>query len=252
MESRRHLIFTRDNLLLRSYIQFRSLQSFSIRPSINRRALSHQSRSFAKGKGQRSSKKCGTSGTYARPTAPAYSYGKSRIDNKSIFGSRPKLFSKWELASFVLFAVVLAVQYAISKRSHSGPDPEAQLPQDGAIIETVLKIHESFTQTWEASPPQEGVSLETLSKKHESYTETWKASAEYGDLVSFFKETVLRNNSVKITTCMNLCLGSLSGPSWTTEHNGVDHAMSQLVAFESMVELLREFMQPRIRGSAIN
>ncbi len=105
----------------------------------------------------------------------------------------------------MLFAVVLAVQYAISKCSHSDPDHEAQLPQDGASVETVSKKHESFTQTWEASPPQEGVSLETLPKKHESYTETWKASAEYRDLVSFFKETVLRNNSVKITTCMSLC-----------------------------------------------
>lgn len=185
----------------------------------------HQSTSFAKNHKQPTFKKAGKNGSHGRTTALIYNYPKA-IDKKPTVISKPKIFSKGELIVFAVATLFLVLRPTLYIQSrNNNPNPTAQ-------------------------SVQEGVNLESLSKKHKSYTYKWEASAEYRDLASFFKETVLRNDGMVITACMCLCLGTLSGPSWTTIHNSADFAMSQLVAFESMVELLRESMQWRTRGIA--
>ena len=96
------------------------------------------------------------------------------------------------------------------------------------------------TPDWTARPPRWGESLDKLRNKHKNLTKRWRVSAEHRELVVFLK-SILDDGSVHITTCLCLCLGTLSGPSWTSRYDSSSAAMSQLVAFESMVEILRRF-----------
>ena len=97
---------------------------------------------------------------------------------------------------------------------------------------------------WVASEPRPGVTFEILALRHERLTKAWKASKQYRDLVTFFTETILPNDNIKIDICVCLALGTLSGKGWTTTYRAYDHSMSQLVAFQSLVEILGWYQPP--------
>lgn len=191
--------------------------------------IAQWSRSFAKGKKGTNPKK------YRNPLiTPTYPRGKKRsrpnyeerVDNDA----NTDLSRNQKIAIFVFWALI-AVGCVILI-PHHGQEP-------------------AYFPDWTPHPPREGMSIETLTKNHKRWTRKWRQSAEYKDIVACF-EVVFENDSVDITTCVRLCLETLSGRIWTTAFDTCDAAMSQLVIFESMVELLRgsiTFMSRR-SGSA--
>ena len=92
---------------------------------------------------------------------------------------------------------------------------------------------------WSSSSIAEGVSLESLIAKHQKYTDTWRSSSGYSACHELLTNTVLKQESIQITQCMCLCLGSLSGQvGMICLGENYSRSMSQLVAFEGWVELL--------------
>ena len=214
MDLGRRIFISRGNLW-----PFPRSQCLPVRP----RAISipHWSRAFAKGK-ERAKLKSGNDGTSPKRTVPiVYLQGRKRVEAEykasADENSKPRFSKKWKIAIFGFLARFLAILFVGIRRLPLKP-------------------------VWTPHPPREGMSLETLSKKHQKCTIMWKKSAAFQDLLSFF-EVMLDDDSIDITACMCLCLGTLSGQSWTSVFDSCDAAMSQLVAFESMVELLREYTE---------
>ena len=124
-------------------------------------------------------------------------------------------------------------------------------PSDSLRFETVRK-------------PAPGTSIDTLLAEHERYTKAWKASDAYRELYEFFTDVLLNINTFQITSCMCLCLGSMTAQWPNVEwlyRGGRDHpcvrSLSQLVAFESWIELLseyisREIIKQGLTGAAIS
>ena len=79
------------------------------------------------------------------------------------------------------------------------------------------------------------LSLADVQKLHEKFTKRWRSSIEYQKLRTFFNEVVLNLDAMQITSCMCLCLGSMTQPMGCSCCNW---SLSQLVAFESWIEIL--------------
>ena len=73
---------------------------------------------------------------------------------------------------------------------------------------------EELSPDWTPHPPLEGMSIEALSRNHKRWTETWRKSAEHQEFVTFFNP-VLENDSIEISTCVCLCMGTISEQSST-------------------------------------
>ena len=56
-------------------------------------------------------------------------------------------------------------------------------------------------------------------------TKIWRDSTEYQELVTILS-SISHNEGIDITTCICLCLGTLSGKSWTVEYDSCEAAMS--------------------------
>ena len=87
-----------------------------------------------------------------------------------------------------------------------------------------------------------GKTLEYLTANHQRYTDTWRASEGFSSSRTLLENTVLKQETVTITQVVCLCLGSLSSFHMYMDHLGnktYDHAMSQLVALEGWIEILR-------------
>ena len=110
----------------------------------------------------------------------------------------------------------------------------------GMILFAIARSKDEAAPSWVISEPRKGVTLESLSREHEKITKAWKASPEYRGLARFFEDQVLSNDSIDIASCICLCLGTLSGEGWTSKYRAYDHSMSQLIVFESVVDLLSE------------
>lgn len=67
---------------------------------------------------------------------------------------------------------------------------------------------------------------------------TWKESAAYQELSTFFNQTLLKQETLRINSCMCLCLGSFSADTKYPGRKSYKDSLSELVAFESWVELL--------------
>ena len=80
-------------------------------------------------------------------------------------------------------------------------------------------------------------SLSQVEKMHAKFTKAWKSSIEYQKLRFFFNEVLLKLDTVQITSCLCLCLGSVTEPAGCPCCNW---PLSELVAFESWIELLRK------------
>ena len=79
-----------------------------------------------------------------------------------------------------------------------------------------------------------------LLAKHDKFTKAWKASEAYRELYDFFTDVLLNIDTFQIKSCMCLCLGSITA-EWPHVEGWVDpgtNSLSQLVAFESWIELL--------------
>ena len=187
--------------------------------------IGHHTRTYVKDKGRGKSKKHRNSSVYTPRPLLTYSHGRNGPKaKKNVPGdddSNTRFSGKWMTAAGVIFLATVAVTSLGSRSYQKTPD-------------------------WTPHLPREGMSLELLSRNHKTWTEKWKKSAEYRDIVTFF-ESVFDNDSIDITVCMCLCLGTLSGRSWTTAFDSCDAAMSQPVALESMVELLRKSTPSRRR-----
>lgn len=96
--------------------------------------------------------------------------------------------------------------------------------------------------------PISGTTMNTLLAKHEKFTKVWKASETYRELHEFLTEVLCNIDKFQIKSCMCLCLGSLTADwprvgGWDREEEWGDSyttSLSQLVAFESWIELLSE------------
>lgn len=61
----------------------------------------------------------------------------------------------------------------------------------------------------------------------------------YAKTSKMFRETVLTEKSLRVSSCICLCLGSLSGPPEEEDDDPENTIiLSQLVAFEGIIELL--------------
>ena len=129
----------------------------------------------------------------------------------------PDLSRIWKTTIFVVWAA-MALGYM---RLVSSPKNPSRRPRSIYFL------------NWMPHPPRRGMSVATLSRNHERWTKLWKKSVEFQELVTYFEEA-FDNDSIDITACVGLCLGTLSGPSWMTESDTCDASMSQLVIFESM------------------
>lgn len=96
--------------------------------------------------------------------------------------------------------------------------------------------------------PIPGITINTLLAKHEKFAKAWKASETYRELHEFFTNVLLNIDTFRIKLCLCLCLGSLTadwprmeGCDRVEEQGGsCTTSLSQLVAFESWIELLSE------------
>ena len=82
--------------------------------------------------------------------------------------------------------------------------------------------------------------MDTLTTQYEQVTRELEALQEYLDLSTIFQETILEQSSLKVTNCICLALGTISGRSQAAEPEDLQRSMSQLVFFERIVELLSE------------
>ena len=90
-------------------------------------------------------------------------------------------------------------------------------------------------------PVDENMTVEKLSEKHERMKKDWEASNHHRTLVELFENTVLKQESLNITTCMCLGLGSMnSADQRHRDQVGCDRSMEQLICFESWISLLGE------------
>ena len=96
----------------------------------------------------------------------------------------------------------------------------------------------------------EKMTIEVIEKKHKDYLDAWKDSPTYKKYSEIIGSKALKQGNLKVTQCM--CLGT---GSFTTGESGKaqllwrvrDMAMSQLVVFESFMELLSK---PRVPSSS--
>ena len=151
----------------------------------------------------------------------------SRMNLSKIFENTWHGARAWAAAKLV--SVLNVQRYKLDQKAHR--------PRGEMSLNTARRLP---PPDWTARPPQWGISLDKLRNKHKNLTKQWRGSAEYRELVVFLK-SILDDGSLHITTCLCLCLGTLSGPSWTSRYDSCSAAMSQLVALESMVEILRRF-----------
>lgn len=101
---------------------------------------------------------------------------------------------------------------------------------------------------WQKWPPLEAraqVTLDTLTAHLNAFTATFKASAVYEGVCNLFSSHVLQNRNITITSCMCLALGSPSAEEPSTHGKSYNNAMSQLVVFESLIDLLSKSYQAR-------
>lgn len=92
-------------------------------------------------------------------------------------------------------------------------------------------------KAWEAPIP-ENSNLSTLQTSHRELAEAWKDSSAYDTCCNLFQNHVLRQETLKITSAMCLGLGSLSEDSGIEYEESRGNPMSQLVVFESWLQLL--------------
>ena len=117
------------------------------------------------------------------------------------------------------------------------PDGDTKETEDGSGI-----WHRPLDLSWwatevEPAAPRKGASLDTLETRHRQYTKKWRGSIDYRKFQVFFQDVILKVESLQVTSCMCLCLGSLT---WDTHCRDCDRQgpMAQLVAFESWIEML--------------
>ena len=202
----------------RSIVSCSRVQHLCLEPNVIR--IIPHARSYVKGKERGKSKKHNNGSADTPRTAPTYRdvhLVKAKYNVPVDEDSKPRPPGRWQRAGNI--AIFWANVFVKSLRSRSQKTPDSQKIPD-----------------WTPHPPRKGMDLEMLSKRYEMWTRIWRFSAAYRDIATF-----LRSNEIDVTACMCLCLGTLSGRSWTTRFNSCDVAMSQLVAFESMVGLLRKF-----------
>ena len=116
---------------------------------------------------------------------------------------------------------------------------------DNGIKANDLRLRPLELSWWDCgsqpTTPKNPPSLAMVQDIHQNFTKAWKASIEYQKIRHFFSEVLLNMENLQVTSCMCLCLGSLT---WNLGKpcNCQDciGPMSQLVAFESLVELLSD------------
>ena len=108
------------------------------------------------------------------------------------------------------------------------------LPSDAARPQNFSYL-QRFSRSWQ-QPPIEGVTSTTLSLRHQAYDKAWKSSSTYSRSRSTIQK-LLQHPSLRITNAIFLGLGSLSSQPTSA---ACEHSMAKLVAFESIIRLLRE------------
>ena len=86
-----------------------------------------------------------------------------------------------------------------------------------------------------------GLTLENVEARYQEYSRRWKASTCWSDMERFFRQTILASDSLTITSCVCLGLGSFTGShvSSSLQSSGTDASMYELVALKTMLDLLR-------------
>lgn len=84
--------------------------------------------------------------------------------------------------------------------------------------------------------------METLRARHWKLTQEHKASDLYLDITGMFRDFILKQPSLEVTNCICLGLGSLSGKDMYDSDDQSGQSLSQLVAFEGMIDLLSELL----------
>ena len=116
------------------------------------------------------------------------------------------------------------------------PFPFQTVVQDAKDHDFSTKGH---TADWSSrlAPITQDASLSTLQGLHHNLMEAWKSSAAYDACCTLFQDVILKQEGLKITSCMCIALGSISQKFG----GGIERdrrSMSQLVVFETWLELL--------------
>lgn len=88
-------------------------------------------------------------------------------------------------------------------------------------------------------PVQEN--LEVTAKDYEERAAQWRNSPCFSDLKNLLEDRVLPLQHLRLDNCIGLGFGSFTSASQVTSDDIGETAMTQLAAFEAMVEILREF-----------
>lgn len=125
------------------------------------------------------------------------------------------------------------------ERTSVAPPFPAPSPKDDCAADCTC------SHAWPPLEPRAGVTHDLLVAHHEAFTHTWKASAVYERVCDLFRTRVLQNEDITIDSCMCLALGSPSAEEPATYGKSYNNSMSQLVVFESLIDLLSKSYQAR-------
>ena len=90
-----------------------------------------------------------------------------------------------------------------------------------------------------ATTEPQGTTLESLTAEHARATIDYRASRMYRNTAEIFQQTVLQQSRLRVSSCICLCLGSLSGPPEDKSEDPENkEILSQLVGFEGIIHLL--------------
>ncbi|KAG7001315.1 hypothetical protein G7Y79_00032g066680 [Physcia stellaris] len=110
----------------------------------------------------------------------------------------------------------------------------SSLPPDAARPQNFSSL-QHFSRSWQQSAIQ-GLTSTTLSLRHQALDKAWKSSSSYSRSRSTIQK-LLQHQSLRITNAIFLGLGSLSSQPTPA---ACERSMAKLVAFESIIRLLRE------------
>ena len=89
-----------------------------------------------------------------------------------------------------------------------------------------------------AEPVLEGMTFKVISEKHQRFSKEWRKRPEYHQWVAVMEQTILKQQQIKISVCMCLGLGTLTGTTRISDIDFRERSLAQLVVFESLVDLL--------------
>ena len=125
-----------------------------------------------------------------------------------------------------------------SRKSRKGPLRRHQVKADNGWTHVVKGPNAKAVESQVASSPT--LHGPELQAKLDLFTNTWRTSPAFGRTREFFEHSILPLKGLNIDRCVCFALGSFTTSlSVRLQHRDCSRSLSQLVALESWLELLR-------------